>query len=81
MYDPVSQTGYWRQVTARTTRMKHLMLIVGINPQNMSEDDKNKLINQLKEFSEVHKNETGVTSLYFQTIGKKCVLLNNKLSK
>ncbi|XP_001603783.1 tRNA (uracil-5-)-methyltransferase homolog A isoform X2 [Nasonia vitripennis] len=69
-FDPVTHSGYWKQVTARTTRKNHLMLVVAINPQNMSDEDRKSLKNELKEFFEQHK-EANVTSLFFQTIEKK----------
>lgn len=72
MFDPVTHKGYWRQIMARTTRLDHLMLIVAINPQDMSDEDKKKLQKDLKEFFEQECNaEARVTSLYFQTIEKK----------
>ena len=74
VFNPVNHVGYWRQITARITRLNHLMLIVGIHPQNMSDDERKKLQNELKEFFEKDENkEAGVTSLYFQTIDKKLV--------
>lgn len=72
VFDPVTHQGYWKQVTARTTELDHLMLIVGIHPQNMNNDDKEKLKKDLKLFFEDKDNaKAGVTSLYFQTIVKK----------
>lgn len=72
VFNPVTQDGYWKQVTVRTSQLDHLMLVVGIHPQNMSDDDKEKLKNDLKVFFEDKENaEAGVTSLYFQTIVKK----------
>ncbi|XP_058794553.1 tRNA (uracil-5-)-methyltransferase homolog A [Phymastichus coffea] len=72
VFDPVTHKGYWRQVMARTTRLDHLMLIIGIHPQDMKDEYKKKLQNDLKEFFEQDCNaEARVTSLYFQTIEKK----------
>jgi hypothetical protein len=48
------------------------MLIIGIHPQSMTDEDKKKLQVELKEFFEQDSNaEARVTSLYFQTIEKK----------
>lgn len=48
------------------------MLIIAVNPQDMSVEDKETLKNKLKEFFEQDVNkEAGVTSLHFQTIEKK----------
>ncbi|KAL7303123.1 hypothetical protein TKK_0004334 [Trichogramma kaykai] len=72
VFDPTTHQGYWKLVTARTTRLDHLMLIIGINPQSMTEEDLKNLQKKLKEFFEEPCNaEVGVTSLYFQTIVKK----------
>lgn len=71
-FNPVDHSGYWRQVTARTTRANHLMLIVGIHPQELSSDELEELKSQLKVFFETGKGaDVHVTSLYFQTIDKK----------
>ncbi|GAB1864681.1 tRNA (uracil(54)-C(5))-methyltransferase [Camponotus japonicus] len=71
-FNPVCHSGYWRQVTARTTRANHLMLIVGIHPQDLSSEELDKLKSQLRIFFESGKGaDANVTSLYFQTIDKK----------
>ncbi|XP_032682575.1 tRNA (uracil-5-)-methyltransferase homolog A-like [Odontomachus brunneus] len=71
-FNPVDHSGYWRQVTARTTRADHLMLIVAIHPQDLSGDELEKLKSQLRAFFEVGKGKDAhVTSLYFQTVDKK----------
>ncbi|KYN17079.1 tRNA (uracil-5-)-methyltransferase like protein A, partial [Trachymyrmex cornetzi] len=73
-FNPVDHSGYWRQVTARTTRANHLMLIVGIHPQNLSSNELDMLKSQLKIFFETGKGvDAHVTSLYFQTIDKKSI--------
>ncbi|KYN45039.1 tRNA (uracil-5-)-methyltransferase like protein A [Trachymyrmex septentrionalis] len=73
-FNPVDHSGYWRQVTARTTRANHLMLIVGIHPQNLSSNELDMLKSQLKIFFETGKGvDAHVISLYFQTIDKKSI--------
>lgn len=71
-FNPVDHSGYWRQVTARITRANHLMLIVGIQVQELSSDELEKLKSQLRMFFETGKGiDAHVTSLYFQTLDKK----------
>ncbi|EZA46612.1 TRNA (uracil-5-)-methyltransferase-like protein A [Ooceraea biroi] len=73
-FDPVDHSGYWRQVTVRTTRAKHLMLIVGMHPQNLTSDELEKIKSELRTYLETGKGaEAQVTSLYFQTIEKKSI--------
>ncbi|XP_051153093.1 tRNA (uracil-5-)-methyltransferase homolog A [Leptopilina boulardi] len=72
VFNPVDHSGNWRQVTGRTTRLNHLMLIIGVHPQNLSSDDLNKLKDELKNFFENGKGkEANVTSLYFQILDRK----------
>ncbi|XP_012229282.1 tRNA (uracil-5-)-methyltransferase homolog A [Linepithema humile] len=73
-FNPVNHSGYWRQVTARITRANHLMLIVGIQAQELSSDELEKLKSQLRIFFETGKGvDAHVTSLYFQTLDKKSI--------
>ncbi|XP_072752322.1 tRNA (uracil-5-)-methyltransferase homolog A isoform X2 [Anoplolepis gracilipes] len=73
-FNPVCHSGYWRQVTVRTTRANHLMLIVGMHPQDLSSDELEKLKLQLRTFFESGKGaDANVTSLYFQTMSRKNV--------
>lgn len=52
------------------------MLIVGINPRDLSVERLKELQNQLKEFFESGKGSTiDVTSLYFQTMENKYVII------
>ncbi|KAJ8676069.1 hypothetical protein QAD02_011855 [Eretmocerus hayati] len=72
VFDPITNKGNWKQVTVRTTQLDHLMLIVAINPQELTNEDQEQLREKLKKFFEQEENlEAGVTSLYFQTIEKK----------
>ncbi|KAK2581834.1 hypothetical protein KPH14_002300 [Odynerus spinipes] len=71
-FNPVDHSGYWKQITARTSRLNHLMLIVGIHPQDLSIERLKELQDQLKEFFESGKgSKVNVTSLYFQTMEQK----------
>lgn len=73
-FNPVDHTGHWKQVTARTSRLNHLMIIVGMHPQGLSTESLMDLQDRLKEFFESGKGSAvNVTSLYFQTMEKKNV--------
>ncbi|XP_043252135.1 tRNA (uracil-5-)-methyltransferase homolog A [Colletes gigas] len=73
-FQPVDHSGYWRQVTVRTTRSDNLMVIVGMHPQDLSAERLKELRSQLKDFFETGKGaEAHVTSLYFQTMSKKSI--------
>lgn len=73
-FNPVNHSGYWKQVTARVTRANHLMLIVGIQSQKLSNDELEKLKSELRIFFEEGKGvDAHVTSLYFQKFDKKCI--------
>ncbi|XP_076634210.1 tRNA (uracil-5-)-methyltransferase homolog A isoform X2 [Colletes latitarsis] len=70
-FQPVDHSGYWRQVTVRSTRSDNLMVIVGMHPQDLSAERLKELRSQLKDFFETGKGaEAHVTSLYFQTMSK-----------
>ncbi|XP_066594850.1 tRNA (uracil-5-)-methyltransferase homolog A-like [Prorops nasuta] len=71
-YNPVDHSGHWRQITARSTRGGHLMLILGISAQNLNSEVLNKLKFDLQHFFENGKGiEAKVTSLYLHTLDKK----------
>ncbi|XP_044252549.1 tRNA (uracil-5-)-methyltransferase homolog A [Tribolium madens] len=64
-------TGHFRQLTIRTAQ-NQIMLVVGIHPQDLSQEKlsvfKNSLINY---FTEGAGKEAKITSLYYQKIVKK----------
>ena len=71
-FQPVDHSGYWRQVTVRTSLCDDLMVIVGIHPQDLSSERLEELKCQLKDFFETGKGaEARVTSLHFQLMNKK----------
>ncbi|XP_011300538.1 tRNA (uracil-5-)-methyltransferase homolog A [Fopius arisanus] len=70
-YDPVNHQGYWSQITARTTRLNHLMLIIVIHPQELSDGELTTLKESICRFFEEEGKEANVTSLYFQTITRR----------
>ncbi|XP_012255904.2 tRNA (uracil-5-)-methyltransferase homolog A [Athalia rosae] len=74
VFDPVNQSGCWRQVIARTSRSDQLMLIVAIHPQNQTEEQLNELKANIKDFFESDEGTLArVTSLYFQIITRRDV--------
>ena len=71
-FHPVDHSGYWRQVTVRTTLRDDLMVIVGIHPQNLSSEKLDELKSQLKAFFETGNGvQAQVTSLYLQIMKLK----------
>lgn len=73
-FDPVDYSGYWRQVTVRTTLSDHLMVIVGIHPQDLTSEKLDELKLQLKTFFEIGKGvQARVTSLYLQIMKIKSI--------
>lgn len=74
VFDPVNQSGHWRQVTARTSRTDQLMLIVAIHPQDMTESQLTELKDKIRKFFDSKDGAAArVTSLYFQTITRRFV--------
>lgn len=71
-FHPVDHSGYWRQVTVRTTLGDDLMVMVGIQSQDLSAERLEELKSQLRDFFETGKGvEARVTSLYLQAMTKK----------
>ncbi|XP_060815247.1 tRNA (uracil-5-)-methyltransferase homolog A [Bombus pascuorum] len=73
-FDPVDHSGYWRQVTVRSTLCNDLMVIVGMHPQDLSSEKLEELQLQLKTFFESGNGvQARVTSLYLQIMKLKSV--------
>ncbi|XP_076242673.1 tRNA (uracil-5-)-methyltransferase homolog A [Calliopsis andreniformis] len=73
-FQPVDHSGHWRQVTVRTTLGDDLMVIMGIQSQNVSPEKLEELKSQLKDFFETGEGAmAGVTSLHLQLMNKKGV--------
>ncbi|OAD52212.1 tRNA (uracil-5-)-methyltransferase like protein A [Eufriesea mexicana] len=73
-FDPVDHSGYWRQVTVRTTLCNDVMVIVGIHPQDLTPEKLEELKLQLKAFFTVGEGtQARVTSLYFQIMKMKSI--------
>lgn len=71
VFNPEFQTGNFRQLTVRSAT-NQLMLIVGIHPQSLSEEQLTQFKkNLVSYFFEGPGKAANVTSLYYQKIIKK----------
>ena len=71
-YDPLSQTGYWRQLTVRSSRNGSIMVMIVIHPQSLDEEEKNKIKRNLVTYFDKLKNTSlAVSSLHVQFFGQK----------
>ncbi|XP_075220489.1 tRNA (uracil-5-)-methyltransferase homolog A [Lycorma delicatula] len=73
VFNPETHSGSWRQLTARhATVTDQLMLVVGVHPQQMTEEELEKVKESLRQyFSNGEGKDINITSLYFQIIRKK----------
>jgi tRNA (uracil-5-)-methyltransferase len=73
VFNPETHEGYWRQLTVRlSTNSDQLMLVVGMHPQSLSQEELEKVKNNLKNFFESGEGKAcNVASLYFQHILKR----------
>lgn len=73
VFNPENQSGNFKQLTTRFAKTSdQLMLIIGVNPQQLQEEVITKLKNDLiKFFSEGDGMEAKVTSLYYHAIVKR----------
>ncbi|KAJ9593933.1 hypothetical protein L9F63_014647 [Diploptera punctata] len=73
VFNPETHEGYWRQLMVRLSMSTdQLMLVVGIHPHTLSNEQLQKVKNDLKEFFESGEGKScRVASLYFQHIMKK----------
>jgi tRNA (uracil-5-)-methyltransferase len=86
VFNPETHEGYWRQLMVRlSTGSDQLMLVVGMHPQTLSQEEFKKVKDDLKGFFENGEGKTcNVASLYFQHIMRRWgmkldLLLNSKL--
>ena len=72
-YCPVTQQGHWHQLTVRSNRKKELMVWAFMNPQGLSDDDREAVTAAFQaRFSETGgPPEVHVTSLYIQFQGQR----------
>ncbi|VEN61220.1 unnamed protein product [Callosobruchus maculatus] len=71
VYNPETHTGHFKQLAVRLAP-EQLMISVGINPQDLSEEDLKKLKDSLVQFfTEGEGKHAKVTSLYYQKTVRK----------
>lgn len=71
VYSAETNQGNWKQLTARLND-DSLMLIVGVNPQNLSPEDIEQIqADSIKFFTEGERKELNVKSLYYEDLGKR----------
>lgn len=73
VFNPETHEGYWRQLMARlSTGTDQLMLVVGMHPQSLSEEELHTVKEQLKSFfTQGEGKNCNVASLYFQHIMRR----------
>lgn len=73
VFNPETHEGYWRQLMVRlSTGSGQLMLVVGMHPQSLSQEELRKVKDDLKDFFESGEGKTSnVASLYFQHIMRR----------
>lgn len=73
VFNPERYSGHWRQLTARLgVRTQQLMLVVGVHPQQWTQQDKEAFKQELKEFFTTGEGASlNITSLYYQEITKR----------
>lgn len=86
VFNPETHEGHWRQLMVRlSTGSGQLMLVVGMHPQSLSQEELRKVKDDLKDFFEHGGGKTcNVASLYFQHIMRRWdmkleLFLNTKL--
>ncbi|XP_049721583.1 tRNA (uracil-5-)-methyltransferase homolog A [Elephas maximus indicus] len=71
-YDPETYTGYWKQLTVRTSRRGQAMAIAYFHPQKLSQEELAGLKTCLAQhFTEGPGKASGVTCLYFVEEGQR----------
>ncbi|XP_007956149.2 tRNA (uracil-5-)-methyltransferase homolog A [Orycteropus afer afer] len=71
-YDPETYTGYWKQLTVRTSRRGQAMAIAYFHPQKLSQEELARLkISLAQYFTEGPGKASGVTCLYFVEEGQR----------
>jgi tRNA (uracil-5-)-methyltransferase len=71
-FDSESYEGHFRNITIRQSRKDSLMLIIGIHPQELTEEEKEKLQKSfVKFFTEGAGKVLDVTSLYYEEIQRR----------
>ncbi|GIY04041.1 hypothetical protein CEXT_510591, partial [Caerostris extrusa] len=72
VYNPENHSGYWRQLTVRTSNNSDVLLIIVLNPQSLTENELEEEKTKLKKYYEEGPGSScGITSVYFQLFSKK----------
>jgi hypothetical protein len=73
VFNPETHEGHWRQLMVRlSTGNGQLMLVAGMHPQSLSQEELRKVKNDLKHFFEHGDGKTcNIASLYFQHIMRR----------
>lgn len=76
-FNNVSQVGYWKQLTVRTSRSGDCLAWIILHPQSMTDAEKEELKEKLKAHFEAFKydggdcDDKGVSSLHVQFFVRK----------
>lgn len=71
-FDSTNYEGYFRNITIRQSRNGSLMLIIGIHPQNLTDDEKEKFQKSFVQFfTEGNGKVLNVTSIYYEEIQRR----------
>ncbi|KAM9330866.1 tRNA (uracil-5-)-methyltransferase homolog A [Gastrophryne carolinensis] len=72
VYSPETYEGHWKQLTVRSSRGGHVMIIVYFHPQKLTKENLADLKSSLAAFfSDGPGKDSGVTSLYFVEEGQR----------
>lgn len=82
-FNPENNEGNWKQLTARLNN-DELMLIVGINPQNITPEEIENLQKEIVEFftDDKKRNELSLKSMYYEDLsqrqpGQRCSIIKH----
>ena len=71
-YEQITQQGYWRQLTVRSSRNGNLMVLVILHPQLLTGEEKDRIRSTIINSFDKLKNSTlEVSSLHIQFLGQK----------
>lgn len=66
-FNPEDHSGFWRQVTVRTNLQNHVLVMVAVNPLNVTPVE----MESVKKELEVLGKENNIHSLYIHLVGQK----------
>ncbi|XP_045171290.2 tRNA (uracil-5-)-methyltransferase homolog A-like [Mercenaria mercenaria] len=71
-FNPENHTGNWRQLTVRTSRLGHVMVLIDFHPQNLTQEDTEKEMENIKAyFTKGDGQDCGITSCFFRSHTEK----------